>query len=244
MADARSPFTAAASPLVALVARRAARSRRQRRSIATPTPTAASSTPIAPPPAAPRTCSRSGSAPTTSRPAQLPLAAQQAAERFPVTLYTFDCGEVCQNAEALLNRRGVPFTTVNVHRRATTRQAEGADRRAARAGAAGRRQRVAKGYLEARWQAMLDEAGYPKTPAAAPQIHAAHRREAPPPVAATAGRRPPRPRQGHRLPEVRPAPARLRPRGRTRGVAAIPVLSSLRHRVKNRASCARVSHAP
>ena len=36
-----------------------------------------------------------------------------AAERYPVTLYTFACGEVCTNAEALLNKRGVPFTTVD-----------------------------------------------------------------------------------------------------------------------------------
>src|SRR5258705_5243363 len=41
-------------------------------------------------------------------------AAALAADRFPVTLYTFACGEVCQNAEALLNKRGVPFTIVNV----------------------------------------------------------------------------------------------------------------------------------
>ena len=40
----------------------------------------------------------------------VPIALTQATERFPVTLYTFACGAVCQNAEALLNRRGVPFT--------------------------------------------------------------------------------------------------------------------------------------
>src|SRR5438034_3076354 len=43
-----------------------------------------------------------------------PIAVTQAAEKFPVTLYTFQCGTVCENAEGLLNRRGVPFTTVNV----------------------------------------------------------------------------------------------------------------------------------
>ena len=31
-----------------------------------------------------------------------------------MTLYTFSCGEVCQTAEGMLNKRGVPFTTVNV----------------------------------------------------------------------------------------------------------------------------------
>jgi glutaredoxin len=91
-------------------------------------------------------------------------AAALAAERFPVTLYTFQCGEVCQNAESLLNKRGVPFTIVNVS------EAEGQTRLQAVAteGVApvltvGDKQ-VAKGYNEARWQAMLDEAGYPKTP--------------------------------------------------------------------------------
>ena len=39
---------------------------------------------------------------------------QRAQQRFPVTLYTFPCGEVCDRAEALLNKRGIPFSTVNV----------------------------------------------------------------------------------------------------------------------------------
>ena len=95
---------------------------------------------------------------------QLPLAAQQAVERYPVTLYTYDCGEVCQNAEALLNRRGVPFTTVDVT------QEENVSKLVALTG----EQRVPvlqigdhieKGYLESKWQAALDTAGYPKTPA-------------------------------------------------------------------------------
>src|SRR5437762_2988100 len=45
---------------------------------------------------------------------EVPLAARMASERYPVTLYTFNCGEPCQSAEALLNKRGVPFTSVNV----------------------------------------------------------------------------------------------------------------------------------
>ena len=94
---------------------------------------------------------------------QLPLAAQQAVERFPVTLYTYDCGEVCQNAEALLNRRGVPFTTVDV-----TKAENGAKLQALTG-----EQRVpvlqvgdqlVKGYLDTKWQAALDTAGYPKAP--------------------------------------------------------------------------------
>ena len=53
---------------------------------------------------------------------QISLAAQRAQDRFPVTLYTFACGDVCDRAEALLNRRGVPYTTVNVQ------EAQGAEK--------------------------------------------------------------------------------------------------------------------
>ena len=68
------------------------------------------------------------------------LATSRRRSAFPVTLYTFACGAVCQNAEGLLNRRGVPFTTVNVEDAKGAEQLEEADRRAAGAGAAGRRQ--------------------------------------------------------------------------------------------------------
>jgi len=93
----------------------------------------------------------------------VPIALSQATERFPVTLYTFACGAVCQNAEALLNRRGVPFTAVNVE------DAKGAEQLQKLTGAQQAPvlqigdKLIAKGFNEARWTAMLDEAGYPKT---------------------------------------------------------------------------------
>jgi glutaredoxin len=92
-----------------------------------------------------------------------PLATTQASERFPVTLYTFACGAVCENAEGLLNRRGVPFTTVNVE------DVKGAEQLKK---LTGEQQApvlqvgdklIAKGFNEARWTAMLDDAGYPKS---------------------------------------------------------------------------------
>ena len=92
-----------------------------------------------------------------------PIALTQASEKFPVTLYTFACGTVCENAEGLLNRRGVPFTTVNVE------EAKGAEQLKKLTGeqqapvlVVGDKL-VAKGFNEARWTAMLDEAGYPKS---------------------------------------------------------------------------------
>lgn len=94
------------------------------------------------------------------------VAAQQASERFPATLFTFECGDVCQNAEALLNKRGVPYTIVDVQR-----DEQGLIRMKALSGedrapvlALGDKI-VVKGFSDPRWQAALDEAGYPKTPA-------------------------------------------------------------------------------
>ncbi len=93
----------------------------------------------------------------------VPVATAQAAQRFPVTLYTFACGPVCQNAEGLLNRRGVPFTTVNVE------DQKGAELLQKLTGAQQAPvlqvgdKLVAKGFNEAHWTSMLDDAGYPKS---------------------------------------------------------------------------------
>lgn len=114
----------------------------------------------------------------------VPLATTQAAERFPVTLYTFACGTVCENAEGLLNRRGVPFTTVNVE------DVKGAEQLKK---LTGEQQApvlqlgdklVAKGFNEARWTAMLDEAGYPKSAPRRVTAKGAPEPAPPPPAAA------------------------------------------------------------
>jgi len=52
----------------------------------------------------------------------LSFSTQQAQERFPVTLYTFSCGVICDTAQALLNKRGVPHTVIDVS------QGDGAER--------------------------------------------------------------------------------------------------------------------
>lgn len=121
------------------------------------------------------------------------VAAQQASEKYPVTLFTFDCGEVCQNAESLLNKRGVPFAIVNV-------QADEAGR--ARLQALTNDDKapvlavgdalIVKGFNEPRWQSTLDQAGYPKTPAArrvAPQARPVDSGATPPPQANADGSR-------------------------------------------------------
>ncbi len=115
---------------------------------------------------------------TTSEPS---LQSQLASERFPATLYTFECGEICQNAEGLLNRRGVPFTIVDVQKddqgMVRMRQLTGEDR--APVLALGEKV-IVKGWNEARWQAALDEAGYPKMPAARRTAVSGRQEPAPP----------------------------------------------------------------
>ena len=92
----------------------------------------------------------------------VPLAARQAAERFPVTLYTFDC-DICRDAKALLDKRGVPFETVIVSdEKGAARLKALTGKQSAPVLQVGDKQ-VMQGYNEERWQAMLDEAGYPRT---------------------------------------------------------------------------------
>ncbi len=93
-----------------------------------------------------------------------PLATKRAQDRYPVTLYTFACGDVCDRAEALLNRRGIPFARTNVE------EAQGAEKLKKLTGElqapvlqAGDKL-IAKGFNEGQWQALLDEAGYPTSP--------------------------------------------------------------------------------
>ena len=92
-----------------------------------------------------------------------PLAARQAAERFPVTLYTFDC-DICREAQALLAKRGIPFETVVVtEEKGAARLKALTGKQSAPVLQVGDKQ-VLQGYNEERWQAVLDDAGYPRTP--------------------------------------------------------------------------------
>jgi glutaredoxin len=111
---------------------------------------------------------------------QASLAAQRAQDRFPVTLYTYPCGDVCERAEALLNRRGVPFTTVNVN------EAQGAEQLKKLTGElqvpvlqAGDKL-VARGFSDSQWQTLLDDAGYPKAPPLRRPLPAAEALKGPP----------------------------------------------------------------
>lgn len=95
---------------------------------------------------------------------EAPYALQVAQQRNPVTLYSGACGPLCDQARALLNRRGVPYSEVD------PAQPEEMKRLKTVSGDAqvpvlviGAAQML-KGFEEGRWQAALDQAGYPKTP--------------------------------------------------------------------------------
>ncbi len=111
---------------------------------------------------------------------QAPLELRQATERYPVTLFTFACGDVCQKAEALLNRRGVPFSTVNVEDPANAKRLEALTGEMTAPVLQVGDKLVAKGFNEARWTAMLDEAGYPKAPAPRRAVAGPRAPESPP----------------------------------------------------------------
>lgn len=93
-------------------------------------------------------------------------ALRQARERFPVTLFaTADCGIPCEQAKGHLSRRGIPFSSKDPSSDAEAQKL---------LAAAGGKFRVPtllvgtdklEGYEEGAWNALLDRAGYPKSPA-------------------------------------------------------------------------------
>lgn len=96
----------------------------------------------------------------SSAPAE-PFALQNARKNAPVKLYSSaDCGEWCDKARALLNKRGIPFTEISV---STTEQVEALTKLSGgntvptmTVGSS-----VQKGFLETGYQQALDAAGYP-----------------------------------------------------------------------------------
>jgi glutaredoxin len=93
----------------------------------------------------------------------LTYAEQLAQDRFPVTLYTFDCGVICDTAQGVLNKRGVPHTVVDI------RSGDGAEKLKRLTGGIDAPvlqvgEQYTTGFNESKWQAMISDAGYPKTP--------------------------------------------------------------------------------
>ncbi len=116
-----------------------------------------------PPPAGARILeTREGPAASDER--QMPYATRQAAEKYPVILYTSaNCAEICTNARALLNGRGVPFAENLLKTEeeiAAVSKQMGSDSfiPGLKVGS-----QTFSGYESGAWNNLLDLAGYPKT---------------------------------------------------------------------------------
>lgn len=95
---------------------------------------------------------------------QVPYATRQAAEKFPVVLYTSaTCADSCKQARDLLNGRGVPFSEKML---ATQDEINDLEKQLGSAAAVpsiivGRQN--FKGFESGAWNNLLDLAGYPKS---------------------------------------------------------------------------------
>lgn len=94
----------------------------------------------------------------------LPYETRRAQQNFPVTLYVADdCGELCNQARSLLNKRGIPF---NEQLLKTRQEAEALKQLSGIDGivpvlAIGKN--FLKGFQAEQWHSELDIAGYPKS---------------------------------------------------------------------------------
>lgn len=101
--------------------------------------------------------------PDVSDDERLPYASRIARQNFPVTLYVADkCGDICVQARALLNKRGIPFTE-----KMLSTQADSDALMKASGGNAIPTLAVGRSYIQGfeagQWNSELDIAGYPKT---------------------------------------------------------------------------------
>jgi glutaredoxin len=142
-----------------------------------------------PPPPGAKNVRRIGEAPAkpaAEAPQQMPFELQKLQKDFPVSLYTAPiCKEPCALARAALNKRGIPFTEVQVWNTETLEQLKkvsGND--SVPVLVVGRS--VQNGFEQGRYDALLDSAGYPASgvfPARAQAAPAAPEGYEPPPTA-------------------------------------------------------------
>jgi Domain of unknown function (DUF4124) len=96
----------------------------------------------------------------------LDFATRNASKKYPVVLFVTDCGTPCDQARALLAKRGVPHTEKNPEKNRADGQElkkligalEVPDLQVGK-------DKPIKGFEEAAWNAALDAAGYPKSAA-------------------------------------------------------------------------------
>lgn len=104
--------------------------------------------------------SSSGSSPNDD----LPYETRIAQQNFPVTLYVGSiCDEVCNQANSLLNRRGIPFSEKVLKTRKDIEDFKQLSGMEAFVPVLQVGKTFIKGFLESQWNSELDIAGYAKT---------------------------------------------------------------------------------
>ena len=126
-----------------------------------------------PPPASARNVKQKPAGGSTPSDAQQPFELQQATRNFPVTLYTAPaCKEYCAMARTHLNKRGVPFTEIQVADEKTRDELRkvsgGEDVPTLIVGRS-----VHRGYAQEQYDALLDSARYPRAGLLSPRAQAA-----------------------------------------------------------------------
>ncbi len=115
-----------------------------------------------PPPATARTVERKSAKGNLIESDILPYEMQQAAKKYPVSLYSFtECGDVCARSEAYLAKRGVPFTLKNREEDKVALYKLTGEKQAPVLIVGD--QPPIKGFDEGQWGELLDLAGYPKS---------------------------------------------------------------------------------
>lgn len=90
----------------------------------------------------------------------LPFDTKAVTKKYPVTLYSFKDCAACTSGEALLNKRGIPFTLKNQEVDKVAVQKLTGDLQVPVLVVGN--QPPIKGYQESQWDALLDLVGYPK----------------------------------------------------------------------------------
>ncbi len=113
--------------------------------------------------------------------AELPFELRQIVSRYPVTLYSGDGCEPCNNGRALLTSRGIPFSerTVTTSQDAEALQKLSGETTLPFMTIGGQR---LKGFQPGEWAQFLDAAGYPQTS----MLSASYRNPTPSPLAPVA----------------------------------------------------------
>ena len=88
---------------------------------------------------------------------------KDAAKKNPVILFGGDCGPLCANAKNLLEKRGIPYALKEPQKNKEDAEALNTLTGAMELPVIKIGKEMIKGFEPAQWNAMLDEAGYPKT---------------------------------------------------------------------------------